>query len=173
MEIKKVGDIMIPLDAYPHVPYWFTLRQALMVFLKAQLTIEGGKSLPRAILIFDKEYKLMGIVRRRDIFRGLGAREIPDKQVIMDSPEKAKDIVLQLKDRSAKQLIDVMIPVKNTVSRDELVTDAVYKMVENEASLLPVLEDEKIVGVVRSVEMLDEIAALVLEKEVRNIYYSS
>jgi len=161
---------MIPLDAYPHVPYWFTLRQALIVFLKAKLNIEGTKSLPRAILIFDKEYKMLGMVRRRDIFRGLGAESLQEKSEKLQSPEYVEKVVDGIKERSSKQLLDVMIPVKQTAEYNEYITDAIHKMVDNEVSILPVMKDDKVIGVVRSVEMLDEISALVLEKAVRNIY---
>ena len=28
-EPKRAIDVMIPLEDYPHIPYWFTLRQAM------------------------------------------------------------------------------------------------------------------------------------------------
>jgi hypothetical protein len=29
MSFKRVGDIMIPLDDYPHLPHWFTCGKHL------------------------------------------------------------------------------------------------------------------------------------------------
>ena len=63
MEMKRAGDIMIPLDEYPHLPYWFTLRQATVELEKSEVEIDGRKSLPRAVLIFDEKYQLMGMAR--------------------------------------------------------------------------------------------------------------
>ena len=71
MEIRRAGDIMIPLDKYPHIPYWFTMRQALAEMEHTEFDIGGRKSLPRVVLVFDEEYNLLGIVRRRDILRGI------------------------------------------------------------------------------------------------------
>ena len=71
MENKHVADIMIPLDNYPHIPYWFTLRQAIVEMQNFQLEVEGKKSLPRVLLVFDEAYQLLGTARRRDIMRGL------------------------------------------------------------------------------------------------------
>ena len=31
MESKTAGDFMIPLDKYPHIPYWFTMREAIAI----------------------------------------------------------------------------------------------------------------------------------------------
>ena len=28
---KKVGELMIPLTDYPHIPYWFTIKQAIAI----------------------------------------------------------------------------------------------------------------------------------------------
>ena len=49
MEDTHVRDIMIPLDNYPHIPYWFTLRQAMVEMQNFQLDINGKKSLPRLV----------------------------------------------------------------------------------------------------------------------------
>ena len=72
MDDITAKDILIPLDSYPHVPHWFSLRQAIVEMEKTQLDVGGRKSLPRVVLVFDEKYRLMGMVRRRDILRGLG-----------------------------------------------------------------------------------------------------
>ena len=53
MAFKRVGDVMIPLDEYPHLPHWFTLRQALELepkfepSLKLMETLAGVSSAPK------------------------------------------------------------------------------------------------------------------------------
>jgi len=71
MAVKIAGEMMISLDQYPHIPYWFTLRQAIAALEKSEIDKDGQKSLPRALLVFDEHYHLLGCVRRRDILRGL------------------------------------------------------------------------------------------------------
>ena len=71
MATKRAGDVMIPLEKYPHIPHWFTIRQAVAEMKKSVLEIGGQKSLPRSLLVFDEKYHLLGTVRRRDILRGL------------------------------------------------------------------------------------------------------
>lgn len=71
MEIIQVGEIMIPLDKYPHVSCNHTLRQAMEIIENATLNIDGRQSLPRSVLVFNEDYQLIGRIRRRDILRGL------------------------------------------------------------------------------------------------------
>ena len=70
---KKVKDLMIPLEDYPHIPYWFTLRQAMAIVREAAIKFEGSFE-PRAVLVFDEKYQLMGMLTLRDIIKGLEPR---------------------------------------------------------------------------------------------------
>ena len=38
---KKVGELMIPLTDYPHIPYWFTIKQAIAIVKTTALGLEG------------------------------------------------------------------------------------------------------------------------------------
>ena len=55
METKRAGEIMIPLEQYPHVPYWFTLRQVIAELEKSEFVFDGRVLLPRVVLVFDDE----------------------------------------------------------------------------------------------------------------------
>ncbi len=167
MDIKKVGDIMIPLDAYPHIPYWFSLRQAMIVMLNARLEIHEVKSLPRAILIFDKEYNFLGMLRRRDIIRGIFQDDSPDIEEGVDSKDYLEKLAKDIKDKAEQQVLNIMVPVKETVDQNDPVTNALHKMMKNELSLLPVLHDDRVVGVIRSVELFVELSEIMLEEDVR------
>ena len=67
-------EIMIPIDEYPNVPHTYTIRQTAAVFKSSRLEVGGMTSLPRAVLVFDEENHALGLVRRRDILRGLEPR---------------------------------------------------------------------------------------------------
>ena len=67
---KIVKDLMIPLEDYPHIPYWFTLNQAVVIVREAAIKYEGSFE-PRAVLVFDVKYHLLGILTLKDIVRGL------------------------------------------------------------------------------------------------------
>ena len=76
---KKIKDLMIPLEDYPHIPYWFTLRQAMAIVREAAIKFEGSFE-PRAVLVFDEKYQLMGMLTLRDVVRGSGAQVCPGQR---------------------------------------------------------------------------------------------
>ena len=174
MEMKRAGDIMIPLDEYPHLPYWFTLRQAMAELEKSEVEIDGRKSLPRAVLIFDEKYQLMGMARRRDIMRGLEpefllGRPIESRKTLFDVKvdpnlsEFSYDKLLQGMRRQAERPIsDVMRPIVTTVDFEDHLVKVIYEMVDRGLSILPVLKEGRVVGVVRSVDAFREIAEILL-----------
>jgi len=174
MEMKRAGDIMIPLDDYPHLPYWFTLRQATAELEKSEVEIHGRKSLPRAVLIFDEKYQLMGMARRRDIMRGLEpefllGRPIESRKTLFDVKvdpnlsELSYDKLLQgMRRQGQRPISEVMRPIVTTVDFEDHLVKVIYEMVDRGLSILPVLKDGKVVGVVRSVDAFHEIAEILL-----------
>ena len=174
MAFKEAGDFMIPLDEYPHIPYWFSLRQTIAELESAELEIEGKKSLPRWVLVFDEKYQLMGTVRRRDILRGLEPEFLQKKplevrrnlfnvKIDANLSELSYDKMLEgMKKQSERPVSDVMLPIKTTVDYKDHMIKVIYEMVDNNISMIPVLKDDKVVGVVRSVDLLQEIVTMVL-----------
>jgi predicted transcriptional regulator len=53
-----------------------------------------------------------------------------------------------------------MVPIKATINHDDHIMKAIAELVEHNTSLLPVIQDGSVVGVLRSVEVLNEIAAI-------------
>jgi CBS-domain-containing membrane protein len=170
-ETKRAGDLMIPLENYPHIPYWFTLRQAVAEMESSQLEFEGRKSLPRGLLVFDERYQLLGMVRRRDILWGLE----PDFLAPAHHQKQPFDVAVDanlselsfggmkgLRERAERPVSDVMMPVKVTVQADDHFLKVIHEMTRNDLSFIPVLRNGKVVGVVRTVELLAEIARLIL-----------
>ncbi len=175
--LKKAGELMIPLEEYPHVPYWFTLRQVVAIMEKTRVNprVPGTPSLARYVLVFNESYKLLGIVRRRDILRGLqprfaltgpklsgdknpeGERENPAPPAI---PYDA--LIKGLCEQAERPVSEVMLPMQFTVDFEDHIGKVIQKMVENNLSMVPVLKENMVAGVVRSVEVFHEIAKLIL-----------
>ena len=83
---RKVKDLMIPLEDYPHIPHWFTLRQAMAIIREAAVKCEGAFE-PRAMLVFDDKYQLMGILTIRDIITGLEPRVLQETSLVRAKPQ--------------------------------------------------------------------------------------
>jgi CBS domain-containing protein len=174
MKEKRVRDIMVPLEEYPYIPSTYTLGQAIQEMGKAQILRKGSTSLPRTALVFDEAHsELVGLLRRRDIMRGLepkflvsGSLEYQRKlfNVAIDPnlPELSHDkTIARMKARANKLVEDFMLPIRATINADVHIMKAVNEMVDRNVSLLPVMDGEAVVGVVRSVEVLYEIALIV------------
>jgi len=169
---KRAGDIMIPIHRYPNVLHTATLQQAVEIMESATIDIGGKKSLPRALLVFDDDYHPLGIVRRRDILRGLEPKfmrtmSVPHRKKLFDIEGDADLLEMMagkiskgMKEQAQIHISDVMQPIASTVNVDDHLAKIIYKMITKDLTLLPVLDNQKVVGVVRSVDVFDEIANL-------------
>ena len=168
---KTAADIMIPVAEYPHVLDTMTLIQAMTV-IKMKLwetkTADGRRMIPRAILVFNDKQEFVGLVRRRDIMRGLvpgfRARRQPkhreafiDVKVDSAVAELAYDRATEgMRERCKRRIRDIMVPL-TPINHDDHLMKAIHMMVEFDASQLPVIKEGTVVGVLRSVDLLHEI----------------
>lgn len=174
MKRIRVGELMIPLDKYPHVPSTYTLSQAMDVFEKSVLVVGGATSLPRGILVFDEEYRLLGIAGRRDILRGLEPDFLADKplefrmelfNIEIDAEQHApfyERIMKAAGEQTRRLITDVMRPVGAVIDYEDHIFKAIYLMNSHHMNLLPVLQDTEVVGVVRTVDIFREVVRLLL-----------
>jgi CBS domain-containing protein len=172
METRRVGEIMIPLADYPHLPVWSTILEAVQVMRKASLDVRGRKSLPRIVLLFDLDGSIAGTARRRDLMRGLEPsflvaqpleyrRKLFDVEVDPNLSELSFDRVVKgIREQAHRPVTDVMRPIEQTIRFDDHVMKAVNEMVTYSLSILPVVRGEKVVGVIRTVDVFDELAEL-------------
>lgn len=177
MESMSVGEIMIPLDRYPHVPYSYTLGQAMEVFEQSTLIIGGVKSLPREVLVFDQEYNLLGMAGRRDILRGLEPdflmeRPLESRMELFGSGIEAEQrapfygkVMATAMEKTSLPISHVMRPVRATVDYGDHIFKAIYLMNSQHMSLLPVIRDGEVVGVVRTVDVFRKVVRLLTGKK--------
>ena len=134
---KVVKDVMIDVFEYPHVPYWFTMKQAIMVIKKSVIGTEKCIH-PMAVLVFDEKYNILGTLTLGDILKGLGS-----------------------KDKADSPVSDIMVPAKVFVAPEDPISKAADLMLNNNLTLLPVIEEDKkkFVGVVRMIEIFDELTS--------------
>ncbi|UCC84688.1 MAG: CBS domain-containing protein [Gemmatimonadota bacterium] len=171
--MRRVKEIMIPVEQYPSVRDNATLREAIAKIEEAQLEVELRKSLPRSLLVFDEIDVLVGTVRRRDIMRGLEpkyllSKPLEYKKKLFDidvDPNLAElsydRVVRGIREQSNRPVSDVMQPIPAILDAEDHVMKAVQAMVALDVNLIPVLREGKLVGVVRSVDAFHDLAQLV------------
>jgi CBS domain-containing protein len=169
---STVKDIMIDISYFPHIPYWFTIKQAIGIIKK--LFIETEKCIfPRVVvLVFDEKYNLVGTFTPRDIIKGLTPKlkhvMVKDAEIAYIDENAlasfgANIFSSQAKELAEKPVSEIMIPAKLFVSPEDTALKATFLMVHHNLVVLPVLENKKLIGVVRMVEAFDEISNIVLE----------
>jgi CBS domain-containing protein len=173
---KCVRQMMIPLEDYPWVRIDDTLKYAVRVMEEARLENYSRASLPRVLLVFDHNDQLAGKVRRRDIMRGLEPNFLVNQplesrvkffEVEVDPhlAELSKEVDLErvlkgLRDQGRRPVGEVLRPISSSLGPDDQIMKALYEMVSLNESLVPVVEDEQIIGVIRSVDVFHELALL-------------
>src|SRR4030042_6088547 len=165
---KTAKDLMIPLVDYPHIPYWFTLRQAMAIVREAALKFEMTFE-PRAVLVFDEKYQLMGILTLRDIIKGLEPKFLQESSLIKGDPGLAVLVGNlfgpNIQQQSQRPVSEVMSPMKVTVNAGGSLPKALFLMIKEDVGLMPVMEGGKVAGMLRLSDLFVEISRLVLGEE--------
>ncbi len=174
MEKVLVSDIMIYLDEYPAVANNATILDVIDLMENFQIDINNSKSRPRVVLVLDKQDRLVGFIRRRDILRGLEPsflqskmlkyqKKLFDIKIDPDLSELSFETLLkELKTNSTKPVTEIMIKDIFTINYDEHLVKAISLLVENDITFLPVMNKGKVVGVIRSIEVFRALAQYLL-----------
>lgn len=163
MSYEKIAkDLMIHLEDYPHIPYWFTLNQAVIMVREAAIKFEGSFE-PRAVLVFDERYALLGIITLKDIVRGLEGDILGG---LGGAALSWQDLVgPELRRQAQKQVSEIMSPFKVTVAGSDSLVKALSLMLQENVERIPVLEDSKVVGLIRLTDLFKEISGALLSDE--------
>jgi hypothetical protein len=169
---KVVKDVMIGIFEYPHVPYWFSIGQAIRI-VKVSFISSKKYPDPMAILVFDEKYNLMGTLTLKDILKGLEPKFMLTSEKAQGYKEQEAELSLiwdslftkQSKELAEKPVSEIMAPAKYFVEPGDPLTKAAYLMLHHDLVLLPVLENKKkFVGLVRMIEVFDEISNAVIKE---------
>jgi hypothetical protein len=176
MESIRVKDLMVPVNEYISIDSSASLFDAVMKLEEARLQYESDKCPHRAILVRDKSGDVLGKLNYSDVIRSLEPRynELGDlrklsgfglsaeflksvmakyelwKTPLADLCRKASD--LKVGDR-------VFMPLEGELINDTDTLDkAVHKLILGHFQSLLVKSGDKVVGILRLVDVFREIA---------------
>ena len=79
----KAGDIMVPPEKYPHCRLTCTIREAIVALSASAVKLQDGYiMLPRYVLVLDDDDRLVGVVSRRELLKGLIPHLHEDREAI-------------------------------------------------------------------------------------------
>ena len=155
-EHKKMKDLLIPLSNYPHMPYWGTLREAIT---QLNLAYERGH---HTVLVFDEDYKLVGMLSEKNILTGMVPKFA--QHYSEGVPVFWDDLLKSGREQRLDQPIkNFMVKVAAVGEPEDNILKGAHLVLEDENFLLPIVENEKIIGVVRMGDVFHEITNALLQ----------
>jgi len=178
MRIKLCGEIMIPLERFPQLPYWFTLRQA-MAELERVVDDVMKRHCPhcpcRLVLVFDAQNQLLGILRQQDILRGLKPEILAENA--QHHTESLFDVkvdpnlykfydgdraLTMLHEQIERPIGDFARPIEIMLNSDDDLLQAIALMTREDLDFIPVQRDHRIAGIVTVLDVLQETTKLLI-----------
>jgi CBS domain-containing protein len=180
MKDMVVKDLMVPLEEYATVSEDATLYEAVMALEKAQeeLDLTKYKYKHRAVLVYDKDKKIVGKLSQLDALKALEPKyvDMGDGRSISRagfSPEFLKDMIEKHalwneppEDLCRKGMNRKVNEFMSTLTEGEYIgedssmREAVHLLVMGHHHSLLVTRDEEIVGILRLVDVLMSIYQL-------------
>jgi len=180
MEDMTVKDLMVPLEEYATVSEDATLYEALMALEKAQeeLDMTKYKYQHRAVLVYDKDKKIVGKMSQFDALRALEPKytdmgdsrsisragfspdflkDMLDKQSLWS--ETPEDICRKAADRKVKDHMSTLTEGEY-IDENAYMREAVHQLVMGHHHSLLVTREGKIVGILRLTDVLMSIYQL-------------
>jgi len=157
---KKVKELMVPVSEYPVVYNTDTLKDAIKV-LKTYL---GEHKEHRSMVVLSREgteEKLAGILNVRDILFAIKAKT-------MCNDDDGDYTMSWSRLYNVGSLCTIITTVGEAISplviefvqSEQDVSDAIRILMTNKINILPVFEGEKLVGIIRAIDILDYIGDL-------------
>lgn len=164
-----VKDIIISIDDYPNILIGAPVGEA--IHLMHHVLEDRDKY--RNILVLDDDDKLMGYLSLRDLIRSVGpgylhkvTTGIKGNQPFQAIQQDFSALSLiweerfteKLHDELSKPVTQHMTLINDHVSPDDHITKCIHLMLLDDVLMLPVVENEKVLGVVRLVDIFENLA---------------
>lgn len=167
----RVKDVYVKIDEYPNISQDAPVGNAIHLMHK----VLGNKTRFRTILVLDDEDHLKGYLSLRDLIRAVGPdylqKRRPDvkgnqpfnfeglsQDLTVLSLIWQEGFTLKLHDELKKPVADYMTLMTDMVSLQDPIAKCLYLMLFHDLLVLPVVENERVVGVVRLVDLFERIA---------------
>ncbi len=175
----KAADVMLPPERYPHCRIGCTIREAIVALSASAVRLEDGHFMvPRYVLILDDDDRLVGVVSRRELLKGLVPHLVQDREAEAHIREfvpfgggMPSDLAIRWTSLFSKAAIEaarmpiksVMVPIRGTVQVDDSLSTVITTMLHHGIDLVAVLDGSKVAGVVLMTNIFDIVAQFVME----------
>ncbi len=146
-----VSKLMINRSEWPQLRADTDVRTAIKILriVTEDKKLEHGHSTP---LVLDDNYNLLGFVHLTDLLKSV--RHLCEKT---DQPSEL--------DQADNPIRDLVIPFKGSVQEDDSILKALDIMLDNDVSLVPVIKDGKLQGIVNLSDIFNTVAAFLFDEQ--------
>lgn len=157
-----VRDVTIPLERYPHLNENQTLQDAITE-IRSFAVGEKERIRYSCLLIVNDSNQLVGRITLNDLLHGLAPRlveatkvekfegkgsEFPNLAILMED-----SFFSDCKQQSQKKISEFMSKIPLMINADSPILKALAIMLNTENAVLPVVDGDKIIGVIRMEEI--------------------
>jgi cytidylate kinase/CBS domain-containing protein len=178
-EEQKARDIMLPISSYPFIRKGISIREAFSALCSSSVKLNDGHVIsPRYLLVHDELARLVGVVDRRSLLRGL----VPELKAMERARSKAAEIAhmpeltfpvtfcwgslfSEAAFNCAKEPVEtIMVPVRASVHPEDDLSVVIAVMLQRGVDLVPVIDEHRPVGVILMTDVFDTVAEHLLEE---------
>lgn len=174
---SAAGDLMVPIERYPHLPASASLREAVAAIRRGMTEAEGSGF--RRVLVLDEQGGLAGILTIPALLKAIepkllktGPAPVMEGYAVIGAREAGFAMELfweRVLDGAAMPDLTrtagaLAQPARATVAPEARLARALGLMLAHEAPILPVVAGGRVQGVLRLVDVFDRIAATALEE---------
>jgi cytidylate kinase len=173
-------DIMMPPGSYPHCNISCTIREAVVALSASAVKLEDGyMMLPRYVLVLDdSNTELRGIVSRRELLKGLMPHMRQDREseahirkLVPYAGQAPSELLIRWTslftpaalEAAKKPVSTIMVPIRGTVQASDSLSTVISTMLSYGVDLVPVLDGNRVAGVVLMTNIFDIVAQFVME----------
>ena len=167
----RVKDVYIKIDDYPNISLHAPIGHAIHMMHD----VLEDKTKFRTILVLDDDDRLKGYLSLRDLIRAVGPDYIHKKRPDVKGHQPfdfegltqdmsslslilEEGFTLKLQDELNKPVSEYMTLIEDLVSLDDHISKPLYLMLFHDVLVLPVVENQQVVGVVRLVDLFERVA---------------
>jgi DNA-binding response OmpR family regulator len=170
---KKAGDIMIPVEEYTTISAGATVKEGLQALKKSYEALVSAHKIMetghRSILVFDGKGDLAGILSILDLIAAVRPAYLSaPKPSMADSLQYSPMFwtglfTSQAKGLFNKKVSEIMSDPPPRIDEEANLMEIADTLYTQKSRRLAVIQDSKVIGVVREQEIFFEIARIVLE----------
>lgn len=141
---------MISRNEWPQLRAGTPIRNAVRILriLSEEQKILHGHSTP---LVLDDDYNLLGIIRLTDLLRSI--------RHLCDDPDRACNL-----DEATGPVSELVIQFPGRLAPEDSILEALDIMTNHGVSLLPVMDNGKLMGLIKLSDVFDKVAAILFDE---------